>query len=63
MTDLKKGDGIAPSASKSVRVRVLKKGDGKVHKGNGDKYAKGDEFDLDGEIATALEDAGLVDTL
>lgn len=63
MTEIKKGDGQAPVADKPVRVRVIKKGDGRVHDGKGGKYAKGDEFEASPEAAAALEDAGLVDTL
>lgn len=50
-------------AADAVRVRVIKKGDGKIHDGAGDRYAKGDEFEIGLNIAASLEDAGLVDVL
>lgn len=59
MTETKKTE----AKPETVRVRVLKKGHEQVHNGEGGVYAKGDEFDIDPEIALALEEAGLVDTL
>ena len=53
----------AKPAADTAKCRVLKKGDGKVHKGNGEKYKKGEEFEIASDIAIRLEDAGLVDLL
>jgi hypothetical protein len=58
---------VQPAAPEGyVTVRVLKAGDGKVAKGTRAEgkplyYAKGDEFQISADIATALEDRGLVE--
>lgn len=59
----KKPKATAAEAADTVRVRVIKKGDGRIHDGQGGRYAKGAEFDTSPDIAVGLEDSGLVDVL
>ena len=65
MTDTAKA---APAKAEGTKVRVLKKGEGKISKGiriggESQYFAKSEEVVLPDDIAISLEDRGLVEIL